>query len=415
VRILFIAHRFPFPPTFGSRVRAFNVIRHLGKAHALTVLSPVRSAAEAREAEGLAPYCASFETFRVRNWVQAAKIAASLPTSRTASEAFFHSAPMQRRIKSLLASRRFDFVFAHCSAVGRYFENIERPPGLIDYCDVDSRKWRDYARNRRWPFSAGYWWEAVRLEAAERRLARSFEGVTVATRGEVAALSTLGITRNVDWFPNGVDLDYFAPSAQPYDPDLITFVGRMDYFPNVQCMAGFCAQVMPMLRLRRPGLRLQIVGAAPAREVRQLARLPGVTVTGAVADVRPYVMRSALTVAPLRIALGTQNKILESMAMGVPVVSSAVAAAGVDADPGEHLLTATTPDDYCDAILRILGDPAERTRLAQAGRARMLSNHDWGSSMKRLDAIIERCLVSRTAPRHAGDPRVGGEAAVNQR
>jgi polysaccharide biosynthesis protein PslH len=128
--------------------------------------------------------------------------------------------------------------------------------------------------------------------------------------------------------------------------------------------------------------------------VRRLGDIAGVTVTGSVPDVRPYVTRAALTVAPLQIARGTQNKILESMAMGVPVVCSKAAAGGVDAVPGEHLLVAETADEICNAVLRLVAAPAERARLAQAGRARVLSNHAWASSMRRLDGIIDRCLTS---------------------
>src|SRR5439155_4167819 len=128
---------------------------------------------------------------------------------------------------------------------------------------------------------------------------------------------------------------------------------------------------------RRPNAKLAIVGADPTPAVRRLAELPGVTVTGSVAKVQPYVTRSALTVAPLAIARGTQNKILEAMAMGVPVVSSRAAAGGVDAIPGEHLLVADTAQDMFDAILRVIENPAERARLADAGRARMLSHHAW--------------------------------------
>jgi sugar transferase (PEP-CTERM/EpsH1 system associated) len=199
------------------------------------------------------------------------------------------------------------------------------------------------------------------------------------------------VTDSTDWFPNGVDSGFFAPAAEPYDPDTIVFIGRMDYYPNQQCMFHFCAEVLPLLRAQRPSLQLQIVGADPSPAVRRLGQLPGVTVTGSVPDVRPYATRAALTVAPLRIARGTQNKILEAMAMGVPVVTTHVAAGGVDAVPGEHLLTADTPEQACAAILSVLNDPAERARLARAGRERVLSHHAWPSSMRRLDGIIQRC------------------------
>jgi polysaccharide biosynthesis protein PslH len=396
VKVLFLSHRFPYPPTFGSKVRAFNVIRHLAREHEVTVLSLARSDAEAEEARGIAPFCAAYRAVRVHNAVQAAKIAVTLPSAVTASEAFFHSTELQREVDLQLASGSFDLIFAHCSAVGRYIEHGQGTPKLIDFCDVDSRKWLDYLAFKPWPLTLGYRWEAWRMAAAERRVAANVDLVTVATPGEVVTLAEAGVTERVDWFPNGVDLDFFAPSAAPFDPELISFVGRMDYFPNVQCMVEFCADVWPALRRARPALKLQIVGAAPTSAVLALARLEGVVVTGSVPDVRPYVQASALTIAPLKIARGTQNKILEAMAMEVPVVCSRIAASGVDALPGEHLLVADGRQENVDTILRLLGDPAERARLARAGRARVVSHHAWPSAMKRLDGIIERCV--RRAP-----------------
>jgi glycosyltransferase involved in cell wall biosynthesis len=169
----------------------------------------------------------------------------------------------------------------------------------------------------------------------------------------------------------------------------------MDYYPNQESMFAFCADVLPRIQARRPRTRLTIVGADPSPAVRNLAQRPGVTVTGSVEDVRPYLHRSALMVAPLNIARGTQNKILEAMAAGVPVVTSAVAAGGVDALAGEHLLVARSAEEHADAVLRILEDSRERRRLALAGRERVLSHHAWERSMERLDAIIDRCLAQR--------------------
>jgi hypothetical protein len=166
----------------------------------------------------------------------------------------------------------------------------------------------------------------------------------------------------------------------------------MDYYPNQQCMHWFCSRVWPELRQHRPRLQLLIVGADPSPAVQRLAQFPGVTVTGSVPDVRPYLQRSALMVAPLDIARGTQNKILESMAMGLPVVCSKTAAGGVDAVPGEHLLVAGTAQGYARHILRLLRNPADRQRLSSAARARVLSHHAWDASMGKLDAIVERVL-----------------------
>ena len=158
-------------------------------------------------------------------------------------------------------------------------------------------------------------------------------------------------------------------------------------------MLEFCAKTLSLLTGKRPTTKVLIVGATPSRRVRSLSNIPGVTVTGSVSDVQPYVRRAALSIAPLNIARGTQNKILESLAMGVPAVCSELVAAGADVVPGEHVQTARTPEQYVDAILRLLNDPRERQKFAVAGRERMLSHHNWGNSMTRLDQIIDDCLT----------------------
>jgi sugar transferase (PEP-CTERM/EpsH1 system associated) len=397
VRILFVCHRFPYPPKRGGKIRPFNMIRHLARSHEVVVCSLARSPEEQAEAAGIAPYCAEHHVARVDEPVQWARMIARLPTPLTASAAYFHSPRLARTIERLLAQRRFDLILVHCSSVAHYVSRVRDVPKILDFGDMDSQKWFEYARFKPLPLAPGYWWEAIRLAAEEKRLARRFDLCTATTRAEWETLESYRTGTATDWFPNGVDSEYFAPVDETYDADTIAFVGRMDYYPNQQCMFAFCRDVLPLLKARRPALRLLIVGADPSSRVRRLGEIAGVTVTGSVADVRPYVRRAALTVAPLAIARGTQNKMLESMAMGVPVVSSRAAAGGVDAVPGEHLLVADSPQEFCAAVLELLGDPEKRAAIAQAGRARMLSHHAWLSSMKRLDAIIERCRKSFAA------------------
>jgi sugar transferase (PEP-CTERM/EpsH1 system associated) len=268
---------------------------------------------------------------------------------------------------------------------------------ILDFGDMDSQKWREYSQHKPFPLSAGYWLEAVKLERTERLLAGQFDLATCTTRAEMESLRALGATGSTDWFPNGVDAKFFQPSGQPYERDLVTFVGRMDYFPNQQAVTRFCADVLPELQRRRPGIRFEIVGADPSPGIRALGKLPGVTVTGSVPDVRPYVSRAALTVAPLEIARGTQNKILESMAMGVPVVCSRQAVGGVDAIAGEHLLAYGTREQLIGAMLSLLESPERRTQLAVAGRERVLANHSWSASMRRVDALIASQFEKRAA------------------
>lgn len=402
MNILYVCHRFPFPPKRGGKIRPFNMIRHLSRNHRVRVASLVRSEEEAREGEGLAAHCAGYDLGVVRGPVQALRMVTRLPTTTPSSMGYFYSPHIARRVRELVAGERFDLIFVHCSSVAQYVEHVRDVPKILDFGDLDSQKWLAYSRYKPFPLSLGYRLEGVKLEREERRLASRFDMCTATTRAEWETLESYRTGVASDWFPNGVDAEYFAPLDERHEPDTIAFVGRMDYYPNQECMFEFCERTLPLLRARRPGIKLLIVGADPSPSVQALARNAGVTVTGSVPDVRPYLQRAALMVAPLNIARGTQNKILEAMAMGVPVVTSRVAAGGVDALDREHFLVASTPQEYTDSIVRILDDPAERRRLAIAGRECMLSRHAWSASMQRLDGIIERCL---SAKRHPADRR----------
>jgi|KBSSwiStaDraftv2_1062776.scaffolds.fasta_scaffold149557_2 sugar transferase (PEP-CTERM/EpsH1 system associated) len=398
MKILYVCHRFPYPPKRGGKIRPFNMIRHLSLQHDVTVCSLARSPQEAEEARGIAAYCKRFEIGVVDGWIQALRMVARLPTPVPSSFGYFRSTSLARTIDRLLATEKFDLIFVHCSSVAPYVARHRTTPKILDFGDMDSQKWLEYARFKPFPLSAGYWLEGRKLVAEERRLAREFDLCTATTRAEWETLDGYGTGTPTDWFPNGVDSEYFAPGSEPYERDTVSFVGRMDYYPNQECMFDFCASTWPVIRARRPAAKLLIVGADPSAAVRKLGELPGIEVTGSVPDVRPYLRRSALTVAPLNIARGTQNKILEAMAMGVPVVTSEVAAGGVDAVAGEHLRVCRTRAEWVDAVLELMANDAERARLAESGRARMLSNHAWPKSMQRLDGIIERCRAQFSQP-----------------
>ena len=397
MNILYVCHRFPFPPKRGGKIRPFNMIRHLQQNHRVTVCSLARSAAEAEEGRGIAPHCTHFEMAQVSNPVQALRMVARLPLTTPSSMGFFWSPELKQKIDALLAREKFDLIFVHCSSVAQYVEDVQGIPKILDFGDMDSQKWLEYVHYKPFPLSLGYALEGRKMERAEKRLARKFDLCTATTRAEWQTLEDFQTGAATDWFPNGVDADFFKPDGEGYDADTLSFIGRMDYYPNQEAMFRFCAEVWPRLREKRAQMKLLIVGADPIPAVQKLGELPGVTVTGSVPDVRPFVLRSAAMVAPLKIARGTQNKILEAMAMGVPVVSSRTAAGGVDAVAGEHLLVADTADEYVAAILRICDDAGERARLAEQGRARMLSHHAWPESMRRLDAIIERCVTQYQA------------------
>ncbi len=407
MKILFLCHRLPFPPDRGGRIRAFHMLQHLRRDHEVTLAALVRShddAAAVAQVRASSTRHILVPVSEVGSWL---RTVTRVPTSTPSSFAYFYSPRLARLVRQELTGA-YDLVAVHSSSMAPYVthrgslprERLReggrsgggRAATLLDFGDMDSQKWLAYSRRKPGPAALGYRFEGRKVQRAEAHLAGRFDLCTCTTRAELETLQGYGVVRHTGWFPNGVDGDYFRPSAEAYDPDTICFLGQMDYYPNEEAMIWFCNEVLPQVRAQRPGLTLSIVGANPSRAVLRLGQRPGVRVTGSVPDVRPHAQRAALSVAPMNIARGTQNKILESLAMGVPVVASALAAAGTETVAGEHLLTARAPREFVAAILRLLGDPQERQRLARAGRERVLTHHDWTASMRRLDALIHECL-----------------------
>lgn len=389
--ILYVTHRFPYPPAGGAKVRAFHSIRHLAKQNRVTVAAPVRDAEEADavsglEAQGVAVMSALISPQRA--------IAQSLfhaATLKPASMGYFRSPTLERQVRRLISRDRPDLIIVHCSSVAPWVAAASVPK-VLDFVDMDSCKWQDYARFHQLPRAFIYGYEGWSMRRAENRLANAFDLNLVTTVRERESLLEIAGPVRAEVVKNGVDLDYFTPQGGDYDRDLICFVGRMDYFPNAHAMVDFCANTLPLIRRRRPATRLDIIGAAPGPEVKALAAIDGVTVTGTVDDVRGYVKRAALSVAPLAIARGTQNKILEAMAMGVPVVASRLAAGGVEATPGEHLLASDGPEETAAAILSLLEDRDLRAGMAERARRHIRESYSWDRAMASLEDAIGRLV-----------------------
>jgi sugar transferase (PEP-CTERM/EpsH1 system associated) len=324
----------------------------------------------------------------------------ALPSASPSSARYFHSAGLHRRIADLQSRMKIDAVIVHCAFMAEYVKNVRAPFKMMDFGDLDSRKWLDYSRSTMFPVSLGYALEKYKLERVERQLAREFDQCTVTAQGELESYRELGASTPCTVVPNGVDADYFhiSPRAnQNYRT--IVFLGRMDYFPNVSGVLDFVKNVFPLVRRQIPDAQLKIVGSNPVAKIRNLERLGGISVTGYVPDVRPHVAGAAVAIAPLSIARGTQNKVLECMAMGIPVVASTQVAKGVQAVPGRHLLVGANPEEFAAQVVRLLEDAPMRTSIAEAARAQVVSAHSWPESMKLLDTIIaERTGGNRSAP-----------------
>ena len=390
LRILYLCHRVPYPPDKGEKIRAYHQVRALARRHKVSLLSlcdgPIPDLAP------LEAMCERVEVFplsRPAGYLRAA-LGALRPLPLSLS--FFESQELAARVRELARREFFDVAVVYCSAMAPYAELAPDVPAVLDMVDVDSAKWAQYARFAPLPLRPVYALEARRLRRYEASLAGRFQRIVFATCNETRLYKANAPTARATTMLNGVDVDFFQPFDLPKAarPTLV-FTGQMDYFANVDGVVHFSRQVFPRLRQRHPELELLIVGRSPVPAVRDLGEIPGVQVTGAVGDVRPFLARAWVFVAPLRIAQGVQNKVLEAIASNLPVVCSERVLAGL-ADggfrSGRDLLAASSDEEMERAVTTLLGDERERERLAASARQRLLASYRWEPNLDRFEELI---------------------------
>lgn len=397
--LLFLVHRMPYPPNKGDKVRSYHLLEHLRQQHRVFVGTFVDDPDDLQHLAALGQRCAGLHAVPLHP--RRAKLAslAGLATGDPLTLHYYRDTALARWVDHVVASERIDAVIVFSSSMAQYAARHPQLPVLVDFVDVDSAKWTDYAPNHRWPLSWLYAREGRTLLAYERAVARQARHSFFATVKEAELFARLAPECGplVEGMSNGVDANYFAPAADrasPFDDGEtpLVFTGAMDYWPNVDAVSWFSQDILPRLRARRPGLRLHIVGRNPAPAVKALAS-DAVRVTGTVPDVRPYLQHAGVVVAPLRLARGVQNKILEAMAMGRPVVAAAECASALSARAGEDLLAAQTAEDHAAAVFSLLDDPPRAARIGEAGRRCVLAAYSWAAHLQALDRHIARVVA----------------------
>jgi sugar transferase (PEP-CTERM/EpsH1 system associated) len=397
-RLLFLAHRIPYPPDKGEKIRAWHMLAHLANTWEVELGCLVDDPRDLGHLPGLRARFAHVEAHRLRGrWQAAARALARLRPGLPLSLGWFHHPALAAWVRRGLAEQRWDAAMVYSSAMAPYVmgPGAHRPGfrRVLDMVDVDSAKWQAYAAGAALPMRLIWAREARTLFALERRAALDFDRTLFVSEEEARHFVGLApdCAGKVDWVENGVDLARFdpaepRPSPYPTGTVPIVFTGTMGYRPNIEAVAWFAETVLPRLRARTPAPSFWIVGANPAPAVHALARLPGVHVTGTVPDVRPYLAHAAVAVAPLAIARGIQNKVLEAMAMARPVVATRAAFEGVRAVPGRDLLVADGVEAFAAAVAAVLD--GAHPRLGEAGRVAVRATHDWAATLRRLDAVL---------------------------
>jgi polysaccharide biosynthesis protein PslH len=408
--LLFLVHRMPYPPNKGDKVRSYHLLKHMSAKHRVFVGTFLDDPDDEQHLPTLRALCAGLHVTRLHG--RRARIAslAGLATGDALTLHYYRNAALARWVAATVRNERIDAVIVFSSSMAQYATAHPELPMLVDFVDVDSAKWTDYAPNHRWPLSWLYAREGRRLLAYEREVAARSRCAFFATEKEAELFCGLApeCRDSVLAMNNGVDADFFAPDAARVTPFLagetpLVFTGAMDYWPNIDAVTWFAANVLPRLRQQRPNLRLHIVGRSPAPAVRALAG-DAVAVTGTVADVRPYLQHAAVVVAPLRLARGIQNKILEAMAMARPVVAATACVDALSAEAGAEILPAAEADDYVRNIDALLASPDRAAAIGTAGRQRVLTSYAWQAHLTRLDEALQSLAITTTEPLPAALP-----------
>jgi sugar transferase (PEP-CTERM/EpsH1 system associated) len=329
-------------------------------------------------------HCQRLEVVPVTRYQRWARAMVHVAVGRTATQGAFAARRLRLIIRNWATRQPFHAVLASSSGMVPYLRMPEFRASrkIVDLVDVDSEKWLQYADSSSAPKSWLYRLEGRRLRRLERELLGFADAITLVSEAEANLYRQVCGEGPVYAVTNGVDLDYFTPPANPPQPEqACVFVGAMDYRPNVDGVLWFTDHVWPAVRRTHPTAAFYIVGRDPVPTIRRLGSLPGVIVTGTVPDVRPYLTRAAVVVAPLRIARGVQNKVLEAMAMGRPVVASPEALNGLNAIVGEHVLAPTNAPSWIKALCRILATPDRHVGLGHSARRHVELRHNWQACM----------------------------------
>jgi polysaccharide biosynthesis protein PslH len=404
MKILFLAHRTPYPPDKGDKIRSFHLLSQLARRHNVSLVYWVDDPKDLSHTNVLRRTCRGTVIPVPLPQMRANSRALwSLANGCSLSRGYYGSVRFQRIVERLVKEEGPELIYVFSSAMAQYAEPFRKIPTIVDFVDVDSEKWRELARFSRFPLSQIYRLEHRRLARFEIEISRWAQYSLFVSAAEASLFSEIGGKGEIVTLPNGVVFDFVRlpthEKVQPADtrttqaasrPIHLLFVGTMSYFPNADAVLYFAREILPRIRSVFPQVIFDIVGRAPTRAVRDLNASNGVRVHGEVADLHPYLAQAEVSVAPMRISRGVPNKILEAMAVGIPVVATSEAIKGIQANDGEELLLGDTPERFSEQVLRLLSDRELTMRITKRARQGVQERYNWKTIGNQLAELINR-------------------------
>ncbi len=386
MKILYIAHRIPYPPDKGDKIRSFNTIKYLSAAHDVHCACFVDDPADMKYAADLRKYCREVIAIPLNRKWGVFRGLLDLAIDETITEGFYRSERMKKAIESASDRVGFDAVLVFSSSMGQYADYVRAPLKILDFCDLDSVKWQESARRQIPPKSWILAREAKQLAGVEKKLYQRFHHSVFISDHEVDAweVPDRGQIRVIG---NGVELPDIHGNGD-YDSRIVGFVGDLAYYPNQDAVCWFAREIWPHVINEIPNASFRIVGRYPPRAIRKLAKLPGVNVIGAVREIFKEMDKWQVAVTPLRVARGIQNKVLEAMAAARPVVTTTAAATGINAVNGKHFILADQAGEFAKRVEQLLNNPLTCRNLGNRARAFVAENYDWKKQLKSLDTLL---------------------------
>ena len=399
--LLFLTHRIPYPPNKGDKIRSYHLLKHLIQNYRVHLGTFIDDPDDRQHIDHVKGLCDSTHFAVLKPNIARLRSLGGLISNQPLTIDYYRDPGLQTWVERVMHELPIKRILVFSSAMAQYVLQAGKVLRIIDFVDIDSDKWLQYAHGKSWPMRWLYRRESRLLLNYEREVAREFDTSLFVSKAEADLFKQLApeSAAKIGFFSNGVDADYFSPFRSypnPY-PDQalpLVFTGAMDYWPNVNAAQWFAREILPTVRVQNPDARFFIVGSKPTGAVCALAKLPGVVVTGMVPDIRPYLAHAQLAVAPLRIARGIQNKVLEAMAMAKPVIASAQALEGITANIGEEVLMARDSAEFIRAISSMLRRPQDA--IGKAARQRIQTDYTWERNLDRVDE-----LLSPETPRHS--------------
>lgn len=396
--ILYLVHRIPYPPNKGDKIRSYNTLKFLSQNFRVHLGAFIDDPGDAKYKEDLEKLCASVCLLSLDSRRAKLKSISGLFMNKALTLPYYFNEKMQAWVDETIATHQIKKGLVFSSSMAQYIEG-ERYKALlrlVDFVDVDSDKWSQYVPTASVLMKPVYKYEAIMLQRWEKHVAAEFDQSYFVSGSEASLFKRIApdVADKISFFNNGVDVEFFSPEHQlenPYKPGRrnIVFTGAMDYWANADAVTWFTQNVFPLLQDVFESISFYIVGSNPSDKVKALDAVDGVHVTGAVKDIRPYMAYASVAVAPMRIARGVQNKVLEAMAMERATVVSPQGYEGIDAQPGKELLIADTVDEWINGIGRVLQEDGFATQLGREGRHHVTENYSWNANLARLVSTMQ--------------------------